>query len=108
MTHHRTIAGQPYTLTQITSLEGSGWRVTAASTLADRFHRSYFTRPTTSGWRCTCPDHHHRGRACKHIQAVLALEDELYLTSWPSWACIPLTGDCDEEKETEQAFPNHL
>ena len=24
------------------------------------------------GWACTCPDHVHRGRECKHIKAAVA------------------------------------
>jgi Zn ribbon nucleic-acid-binding protein len=31
----------------------------------------YDIEETEVGWKCTCPDHKHRGMKCKHIWAVL-------------------------------------
>lgn len=30
----------------------------------------YYVENTSIGWKCTCPDHTHRGMKCKHIRAV--------------------------------------
>ncbi len=64
----RSIDGKPYFLRRTET----GYGVTSATKLTDRFHRSYSvqTAPDGEPLRCSCPDCYFRRNWCKHLQAV--------------------------------------
>ncbi len=70
-TLHRTINGEPYTLTP----NKRGWQVTATSKRIDRMHRSYqvITAPDGRPTSCSCPQYHYTKLDCKHMREVLVL-----------------------------------
>lgn len=66
----RTIKGEEYRLTAGTG--GRAFKVTKLAT--GTTHYVTAAGGTVAG--CSCPDHHHRGRVCKHMAEVQLVLDE--------------------------------
>jgi putative transposase len=58
--------------TRIANTQGCVFRVddTKYKVKSQSFNIFYDIEETSIGWKCTCPDHKHRGMKCKHIWAV--------------------------------------
>ncbi len=78
---HRTIKGEPYTLTPIESEVQHGYHVTRNVKPSYHFARHYIVLTNEQGQptSCSCPQGHYKQAVCKHMKCV----EEMYYEQHP-------------------------